>query len=63
MIKNVGSTDKIIRIVLGLALIAGALLGYGVWMWIGVVPLVTALLNWCPVYRILGIRTCPMEKS
>jgi len=63
MIKNVGSTDKIIRLVLGLALIVGALLGYGIWMWVGVILVATALINWCPIYRILGLKTCPLEKS
>lgn len=58
MIKNVGSTDKILRIVLGLALIVGALMGYGWWMWIGIVPLATAIFNFCPLYTLFGINTC-----
>ena len=59
--KNVGSIDKILRIVIGAALILGALMGYGLWMWIGVIPLATALLGTCPLYTILGIRTCPLN--
>ena len=56
---NVGSTDRIIRIVLGLALIALTLTGtIGVWGWIGVVPLATAFLKFCPAYAILGMNTC-----
>ncbi|MGH1465732.1 MAG: YgaP family membrane protein [Cognatishimia sp.] len=56
--RNIGSTDKILRIVLGLLLMLGALNGYGLWMWIGVVPLATGLLNTCPAYSLLGIKTC-----
>lgn len=56
--KNVGGIDKILRIVIGALLIIGALMGYGVWMWIGVVPLVTGLMGSCPLYSILGVSTC-----
>ncbi len=60
--KNIGSADRILRIVVGIALIAFALYGPAdiAWKWvgwIGVVPIVTALINWCPLYSILGIRT------
>ncbi|WP_428700258.1 YgaP family membrane protein [Stappia sp.] len=60
---NVGSADRIARIVAGLALIAFALFGPAdiAWKWagwIGVVPLLTAFLKWCPAYTILGIDTC-----
>ncbi len=66
--KNVGSADKIVRIVVGIALIAFALFGPAdigwKWVgWIGVIPIVTALMGWCPLYSIVGIRTCPMEKK
>ncbi|MYM54108.1 YgaP family membrane protein [Thalassovita mangrovi] len=59
--KNVGAIDKVLRIVVGALLIIGALMGYGVWMWIGVIPLVTGLLGTCPIYSILGINTCPKK--
>jgi len=62
MVKNVGGPDKILRIVIGLALIASALSGYFTpWGWIGVVPLVTGLFGWCPAYSVLGLRTCPLS--
>ncbi|WP_371809373.1 DUF2892 domain-containing protein [Ruegeria sp. HKCCD6604] len=61
--KNMGGLDKSLRIALGAALILGALLGYGTWMWIGIVPLVTGLLNSCPIYSVLGISTCPTKKN
>jgi len=61
--KNVGGLDKILRIALGALLVLGALMGYGWWMWIGVVPLATGLLNSCPIYSLLGISTCAASKS
>ena len=59
MTTNVGTIDRALRIVVGLALIALAFTGtIGVWGYIGVVPLATALLGWCPAYSLLGIKTC-----
>lgn len=58
MKANVGGIDKILRIVLGLALIAWALTGGPVWAWIGVIPLATALISFCPLYAIIGMNTC-----
>lgn len=55
--NNIGTVDRAIRIVVGVALIAWALMGGPVWAWIGVVPLVTALVNFCPAYALLGTRT------
>ncbi|HMT38655.1 MAG: DUF2892 domain-containing protein [Xanthomonadales bacterium] len=58
MQANVGGADKWLRIVVGLALIAWALMGGPVWAWIGVVPLATGLFNFCPLYKLVGINTC-----
>lgn len=55
---NVGGIDRVLRIVAGTALIAWALLGGPVWAWIGVAPLLTGLINFCPAYTLLGINTC-----
>lgn len=63
MTKNVGSIDRILRLVIGALLIIGALVGYGWWMWIGVVPLVTGLISSCPLYSLLGMSTCPMKRD
>jgi hypothetical protein len=63
MKTNVGGIDKILRILAGIALIAWALLGGPVWAWIGVVPLATGLLGWCPAYSLLGMNTCPLGKK
>ena len=64
MKSNVGGIDKTLRIVAGLILIALAATGtVGIWGWIGVVPLATGLFNFCPVYMLLGMNTCPMKKA
>jgi uncharacterized membrane protein YfcA len=59
---NVGGIDRILRIIVGLALIGATLSGMiGVWGWIGVVPLVTGLFKFCPLYTMFGMNSCPME--
>lgn len=64
MNANVGGIDKILRIVAGIVLLVLAALGIGApWTWIGIVPLVTGLLGWCPAYSIFGLRTCPVKKA
>jgi len=61
---NVGGIDKIIRIVVGALLLVLAATGtLGVWAWIGIVPLATGLMGWCPAYSLLGIKTCPVKKE
>ena len=62
MQANVGTPDRIVRIVAGVVLIALAATGtIGPWGWIGVVPLATGLFGWCPAYKLLGMNTCPMH--
>ena len=59
MTRNVGTLDRILRIVVGIALIAFAIAEPDVgWSWIGwiVVLILTALIGWCPAYRLLGMR-------
>jgi hypothetical protein len=59
MTRNEGSLDRLLRVVLGVVLIALVFVGPQTpWGWIGVVPLVTGLIGLCPLYAILGIRTC-----
>lgn len=61
---NVGTVDRVIRIAVGLLLIGLAATGHiGVWGWIGVVPLITGLVRFCPAYGILGLKTCSTPKS
>lgn len=69
MARNVGSVDRILRIIFGLVLIAYAVpIGFSQtgwnWVgWIGVVPILTAVFSTCPAYSILGISTCPVKKA
>jgi len=67
MTTNIGTIDRGLRVVIGLALLWYALLatptGYNWIGWIGVVPLLTALVGFCPLYSLIGISTCPMKKA
>ena len=64
MKANVGGIDRIARIVIGLVLIGLAATGtVGAWGWIGLVPLATGLTRFCALYPLLGLNTCPMQKS
>lgn len=63
MNKNIGKVDRIIRIVLGLAIIMFGLV-YNSWLGvIGVIPVLTALISWCPLYTPLKINTCSKDES
>lgn len=56
---NVGSLDRLVRVVLGVFLIALVFVGPQTpWGWIGLVPLATGLLRTCPLYSLVGINTC-----
>ena len=62
MQTNVGGIDKVLRIIIGIILIASTAIGLvGVWGWIGLVPLLTGLFNFCPLYTLLGIKTCKLS--
>ncbi len=62
MSRNVGGIDKMLRILIGVALIVLALTGViGVWGWIGVLPLATGLFSFCPAYKLMGINTCKIK--
>ena len=67
MSTNVGAIDRVLRVILGLALIAFALgfIAPGApyhWLgWIGAVPLLTAAVGSCPLYSVLGLSTCPAK--
>ena len=63
MKANVGGIDRILRIIVGAALILWAVMGGPVWAWIGVVPLATGLLKFCPFYPLLGVNSCPTKNS
>ena len=60
MKANIGTVDRILRVVAGAALILLAAFGkIGVWGYLGVVPLATGLFRFCPAYTLLGLSTCP----
>jgi hypothetical protein len=60
---NEGTIDRSLRVVVGLVLIGLAATGtVGVWGWIGVLPLVTGIVGFCPAYAIFGMSTCPMKR-
>lgn len=64
MKMNVGGLDRPLRIVIGLALVAlAATKTIGLWGWIGIVPLATGALGFCPLYSLIGLNTCPMKKT
>lgn len=62
MTRNMGTIDRALRAAVGVALVALAATGaIGVWGWIGLVPLATAAIGWCPAYAPFGIRTRPSK--
>lgn len=62
MAKNEGNIDRIVRVIVGLALLSIVFVGpQTLWGLIGIVPLVTGLVGTCPVYSIFGIRTCAIK--
>lgn len=67
MSTNVGSIDRVIRVIVGIALLWYAAFapasGFNWIGWIGVVPLLTALFGVCPLYSLVGISTCPAKRA
>ena len=63
MNMNVGTVDRVLRVIVGIALIAIVFVGPKTpWGWIGVVPLLTAFISFCPLYTLLGINTRPTKR-
>lgn len=62
MTRNIGNIERILRIVIGAALVLGYFIGGdGAYSWLyllGLIPLATGLVGWCPPYALLGINTC-----
>lgn len=64
MKANVGSIDRVLRVIIGLGLISLVFVGPQTpWGWIGIVPLVTALVGFCPAYALFGASTCPKKQA
>ena len=64
MKANVGTVDRVVRILVGLGLIGAAASGaVGAWGYIGIVPLATGVFRFCPAYLPFGLSTCKAEKN
>ena len=64
MKTNEGSLDRALRVAAGLALIGLSATGtVGMWGYIGVVPLLTGAIGWCPLYTLLGFSSCPVKRG
>ncbi|MBT9596134.1 MAG: DUF2892 domain-containing protein [Vitreoscilla sp.] len=64
MKANVGGIDRIARIALGIVLMALTLMGtIGPWGWLGIVLVATGVIRFCPLYPLLGLSTCPVQKQ
>ena len=61
---NEGTLDRAIRVIVGLAVLSLTIAGpHTLWGLVGVIPLLTGIVGFCPLYRVLGIRTCPATRS
>jgi len=64
MTRNEGTIDRVLRVIIGLALLSLVLIGpKTLWGLIGLVPLITGLVGYCPLYKLFGLSTCPLDKS
>ncbi|TLP59355.1 DUF2892 domain-containing protein [Parasedimentitalea maritima] len=64
MPRNEGSLDRALRIILGCALLSLIFIGpQTMWGLVGIIPLATGLMGFCPLYRIIGLNTCPLKKQ
>ena len=62
MSRNEGTIDRALRVIAGLAILSLVFIGPQTpWAWIGLVPLITGLVRFCPLYRVLGINTCGLK--
>ena len=64
MPRNEGAIDRVLRVIVGLAILSLVFVGPQTpWAWLGLVPLATGLVGFCPLYTLFGIRTCPRTKA
>lgn len=60
---NVGGIDRILRVVIGLAILSLVFIGpQNPWGWLGLIPIITAALSYCPLYSIVGMNSCAVKK-
>lgn len=64
MLQNEGVLDRVLRVLVGLGILSLVFVGAQTpWAWFGLVPLLTGIVGVCPIYSVLGIRTCPAPKA
>lgn len=64
MKANEGKVDRVVRVIVGIVLLSLVFIGpQTMWGWVGLVPLLTGLIGFCPLYRIFGLSTCPISKK
>ncbi len=63
MKQNVGGVDRIVRLIVGLGLIGWGVVTQNIWGLIGIIPLFTAAIGWCPAYLPFGLSSCKVEKG
>ena len=64
MLRNEGTIDRVIRVAVGVGVLSLAFVGPQTpWAYLGVIPLVTGLVGFCPAYALFGIRTCPVKRE
>ena len=62
--KNTGTVDRVIRVLAGIAILSLTVIGpQTLWGLIGLVPLITGAIGFCPAYKLFGLSTCPLEKG
>ncbi len=62
MKQNVGGIDRILRLIVGLALIGWGVYAQNIWGAIGIIPLFTAAIGWCPAYLPFGLSSCKVKE-
>lgn len=64
MKQNIHNIERVVRIVVGLAITSLAVIGPQTpWAWLGLLPVATGLIGWCPPYALLGISTCKTPRQ
>lgn len=62
MKKNIHPVERVVRVLVGLVLISMAFMGpKNLWFLVGIVPVLTGVIGWCPPYAMLGISTCKIK--
>lgn len=64
MTRNQGTVDRVFRVLLGVVLLSLVFVGPQTpWGWVGLIPLVTGLVGFCPLYKLFGFNTCPLRRA